>query len=105
MPQNLSKRVRRPLLGSTRRRGGIVSKLDTLEKGLRGIQLAPWTSPTPETLTAPESNVPNTLLLKDGVRAPGHTITGVAQIYIDRADGDLKIRFGDGTVKTIVTDT
>jgi hypothetical protein len=26
-------------------------------------------------------------------------------IFIDNADGDLKIKFGDGTLKTIVTDT
>jgi hypothetical protein len=43
--------------------------------------------------------------LIDGVTAPAANITGMAQIYIDSADGDLKIRFSDGTVKTIVTDT
>ena len=42
--------------------------------------------------------------LKDGVAAPA-TLSGVAQIYVDVADGDLKIKFGDGTVKTIVVDT
>lgn len=40
----------------------------------------------------------------DGVPAPS-TITGYASIYVDVADGDLKIKFSDGTVKTIVTDT
>ena len=40
----------------------------------------------------------------DGVTAPS-TVVGYAQIYVDAADGDLKIKFGDGTVKTIVTDT
>lgn len=45
-----------------------------------------------------------TVNLTDGVTAPA-TITGVAQIYVDTADGDLKIKFGDGTVKTIVIDT
>ena len=40
----------------------------------------------------------------DGVAEPG-TVTGVAQIYVDTADGDLKVKFGDGTVKTIATDT
>jgi hypothetical protein len=29
----------------------------------------------------------------------------MAIIYVDTADGDLKVRFGDGTIKTIVTDT
>lgn len=39
----------------------------------------------------------------DGVTAPSAT-SGQAKIYVDTADGDLKIIFGDGTVKTIVTD-
>jgi hypothetical protein len=43
-------------------------------------------------------------LLKDGVTAPS-TLAGYASIYVDTADGDLKIKFGDGTVKTIVVDT
>jgi hypothetical protein len=42
--------------------------------------------------------------LTDGVSAPA-TLTGIAQIYVDTADGDLKVKFGDGTVKTIATDT
>lgn len=42
--------------------------------------------------------------LEDGITAPG-TISGFAQIYIDAADGDLKVKFGDGTVKTLATDT
>jgi hypothetical protein len=40
----------------------------------------------------------------DGVTAPS-TQAGLAQIYVDTADGDLKIKYGDGTVKTIVVDT
>lgn len=46
----------------------------------------------------------NNLTLKDGVTAPS-TVAGAAQIYVDTADGDLKVKFGDGTVKTISTDT
>jgi len=42
--------------------------------------------------------------IQDGITAPG-TITGWAALYVDSADGDLKIKFGDGTVKTIATDT
>jgi hypothetical protein len=45
-----------------------------------------------------------TLSLVDGVSAPS-VQAGRAQIYVDTTDGDLKIIFGDGTVKTIVTDT
>lgn len=43
--------------------------------------------------------------LRDGITAPNQDVTGNAWLYIDAADGDLKIRFGDGTVKTIVVDT
>jgi hypothetical protein len=42
--------------------------------------------------------------LVDGMTAPS-TIAGYAQIYVDTADGDLKVKFGDGTTKTIATDT
>ena len=42
--------------------------------------------------------------LKDGMTAPAAT-AGYAKIYVDSADGDLKVIFADGTVKTIVTDT
>lgn len=40
----------------------------------------------------------------DGI-APPATRSGYAQIYVDTSDGDLKVKFGDGTVKTIVVDT
>jgi len=46
----------------------------------------------------------NGLSLIDGLTAPA-TVAGYAQIYVDTADGDLKVKFGDGTVKTIVVDT
>ena len=44
------------------------------------------------------------LQLTDGVSAPD-PVAGVTQIYVDSADGDLKVQFGDGTIKTIATDT
>ena len=44
----------------------------------------------------------NIFFLRDGITAPT-AITGVAQIYIDIADGDLKIMFGSGVTKTIET--
>lgn len=44
------------------------------------------------------------LSVKDGITAPG-AVVGFAQIYVDEADGDLKVKFGDGTTKTIVVDT
>lgn len=46
----------------------------------------------------------NTMQIFDGITAPAAT-AGLAIIYVDSADGDLKVVFGDGTVKTIVTDT
>lgn len=42
--------------------------------------------------------------LPDGVTAPS-TVTGGAQTYVDAADGDYKIKFGDGTVKVVAADT
>jgi lysophospholipase L1-like esterase len=51
-----------------------------------------------------EVHIPGVLSIVDGMTAPG-TIAGRATIYVDTADGDLKVRFGDGTIKTIVTDT
>ena len=46
----------------------------------------------------------NELSIVDGITAPSAR-TGKAQIYVDTADGDLKVIFSDGTVKTIVVDT
>jgi hypothetical protein len=42
--------------------------------------------------------------IKDGITAPGAG-TGEARIYVDTADGDLKVVFADGVIKTIVVDT
>lgn len=44
------------------------------------------------------------ITLNDGVTAPT-VVSGKAQVYVDTSDGDLKVIFGDGTIKTIVTDT
>ena len=57
-----------------------------------------------ESLEASEYNRMNILYLTDGVTAPD-TVSGWALIYVDGANGDLSIRFGDGTIKVIVTDT
>ncbi|MGA0530643.1 hypothetical protein [Hansschlegelia sp. KR7-227] len=46
----------------------------------------------------------NTLSLFDGIAAPA-AVAGRAQLFVDAADGDLKIIYGDGTTKTIVVDT
>lgn len=42
--------------------------------------------------------------LKDGVTAPV-AVSGTAQLFVDAADGDLKVIFGDGTIKVISADT
>jgi hypothetical protein len=55
-------------------------------------------------LTARGQVFTNVMGLNDGITAPA-TIVGQASIYVDSADGDLKVKFGDGTVKTIATDT
>lgn len=44
------------------------------------------------------------LALQDGATAPSAT-AGAAKVYVDTADGDLKVMFGDGVTKTIATDT
>jgi hypothetical protein len=44
------------------------------------------------------------LAIRDGITAPGAR-GGRAQIYVDTADGDLKVKFADGVVKTLATDT
>lgn len=41
-------------------------------------------------------------VVDDSITAPS-AIAGKALIYVDAADGDLKVKFGDGTVKTIAT--
>ena len=46
----------------------------------------------------------DSIQLTDGVSAPSSTAS-IAKMYVDTSDGDLKVVFADGTVKTIVTDT
>jgi len=47
---------------------------------------------------------PDTLALRDGATAPA-AAAGQALLYVDIADGDLRVKFGDGITKTIATDT
>lgn len=46
----------------------------------------------------------NQVLLEDGITAPS-AVSGRAIIYVDAADGDLKIKFADGFVATIAADS
>lgn len=57
-------------------------------------------------ITSPSAKlqVAGSIAITDGMTAPS-TISGYAVIYVDSSDGDLKVKFGDGTVKTIATDT
>lgn len=52
----------------------------------------------------PALRVGGALSVTDGITAPG-TLSGQAIVYVDSADGDLKVKFGDGVVKTLATDT
>lgn len=60
-------------------------------------------------ITAIEANItalenPTKLVFDDGIAAPT-AIVGKAQIYVDTADGDLKVRFGDNVTKIVAADT
>lgn len=44
------------------------------------------------------------LALVDGVPEPD-AVAGVAWLYVDQADGDLKIKFGDGFIRTLGADS
>lgn len=57
-----------------------------------------------EALETAEYNRNNSLYLLDGITAPS-TASGWAIIYVDGSDGDLKVKFGDGTVTVIAADT
>jgi len=44
------------------------------------------------------------IALIDGITAPA-AVLGFAHIFVDTSDGDLKVRFGDGTTKVLAADT
>lgn len=84
-----------------------------LAVGVNGsTERARWTSAggylvgttTDTNLASGDIRIAGALWLADGITAPT-TTTGFAAIYVDTADGDLKVKFGDGTIKTIVVDT
>lgn len=47
---------------------------------------------------------PGLAFLTDGITNPS-ALSGYAMIYVDSADGDLKVKFGDSVVKVLATDT
>lgn len=97
--------------------GAIISQNSTIDAGTGSVE---WLGANPSTLVNVSNNLwnrstwsgnpssyggaSNALNLEDGISAPS-TTSGKAFIYVDTSDGDLKIKFGDGTVKTIVADT
>lgn len=62
----------------------------------------------PESIVDPhipnKANRGSMLSIADGITAPVADATN-ALIYVDSADGDLKVRFKDNTTKVIVADT
>jgi len=69
----------------------LIRRIDGLEKKINILESA-------------EYNRMNILYLTDGLTAPS-TVAGWALIYVDTADGDLKVKFGDGKVTVIAADT
>ena len=57
-----------------------------------------------EALEAAEYNRLNYLFLTDAIQAPS-TVSDWAILFVDKADGDLKVKFGDGQVTVIAADT
>jgi len=73
--------------------GGKVLVFPTSGGDLGNTSIVPW-----------DNAFINQVALTDGVTAPT-TVSGSAFLYVDTADGDLKVKFGDGVTKTIATDT
>jgi hypothetical protein len=66
------------------------------------FKITPNGSPTPvaQVLMGNDGGI----AVADGITAPA-TRAGWATIYVDTSDGDLKVKFGDGTVKVLAADT
>jgi hypothetical protein len=84
--------------GATLQFGGFTSSFPALKRNSTALE----TKLADDSAYAPHAM--QYLDVTDGVTAPA-AATGRARIYVDTADGDLKIIFADGTIKTIVTDT
>lgn len=73
----------------------------TFEQGLWSFN--PLSS-TPEMVLTGRLRSTQYTMIADGVATPA-LLAGFASIYVDTADGDLKVRFGDGIIKTLATDS
>lgn len=76
----------------------------TLAGGVLAISKTTGTTLTVSSTDGASIRTEGGIAIKDGITAPSAT-SGYAKIFVDTADGDLKVIFGDGTTKTIVTDT
>ncbi|MFA6063891.1 MAG: hypothetical protein WC736_14990 [Gallionella sp.] len=72
----------------------------------QGCEASIATTKNTTTTTTAHFKIPNDggMAIVDGITAPAAQ-SGWAKIYVDTADGDLKVIFGDSTIKTIVVDT
>jgi len=84
--------------GATLQFGGFSSSFPALKRNSTALE----TKLADDSAYAPHAM--QYLDITDGITAPA-AATGRARIYVDTADGDLKVIFADGTIKTIVTDT
>lgn len=93
-------------IGSARR-GGAVALVQTganQENTGVGFFTGNAVTASDQVIFAGRFNHEAALQIIDGIGAPA-TAAGWASIYVDTADGDLKVKFGDGVVKTLATDT
>lgn len=93
-------------LGGGRRGAAIVGRQFGATAQTFGLEFLVSTSVTASDtlLEAMRITHEQALQIRDGISAPA-TANGWASLYVDSADGDLKVKFGDGVVKTIVVDT
>ncbi len=68
----------------------VIRRLNELERRVQAMEAA--------------DGAPDALVVVDGVAAPT-VVVGLALVYVDAADGDLKVRFGDGVTTVIAADT
>lgn len=91
----------------TTRRGAAIAMLQTGTNGF-DTGLSFWTGGTStgtDSLNeALRLHHTKAMQIPDGITAPA-TTAGWASLYVDVADGDYKVKFGDGVVKTITVDT
>ena len=83
---------------------GVNTHTFTIGRGLSGLTTNRAITSDDSLNVTGKSILTDHLRITDGITAPA-AVGGFARIYVDTADGDLKVIFGDGTVKTIVTDT